>query len=143
MADSMIATMGKAERARELMRSVGMCRCWYCGGGLRLASENFLTMQNLVDHHQQRRECGAGGGHELCDPTAGIDLSVGAIWRLGRGGLQASMSPQFVCSGLRGIGLACCSAWSTAGDRVHALAAVYRHPRRVDGHARSGAAVGG
>ena len=48
MADSMIATTGKAERVRELMRTVGMLPVLVLLlVGFALASENFLTVQNL------------------------------------------------------------------------------------------------
>lgn len=81
MAELNIATTNKAERARELMRTVGMLPVLILLlVGFALASENFLTMQNLSIISQQASvNVVLAAGMTFVILTAGIDLSVGAI----------------------------------------------------------------
>ena len=108
MAELTIATTGKAERARELMRTVGMLPVLILLlVGFALASENFLTVQNLSIITQQASvNVVLAAGMTFVILTAGIDLSVGAILAASAVvALQASMSPQFGMFGIAaGIG---------------------------------------
>jgi ribose transport system permease protein len=108
MAELNIATTNKAERARELMRTVGMLPVLILLlVGFALASENFLTMQNLSIISQQASvNVVLAAGMTFVILTAGIDLSVGAILAASAVvALQASMSPQFGMFGIAaGIG---------------------------------------
>jgi ribose transport system permease protein len=112
MADSnntmTLPTPGRAERARELMRTVGMLPVLVLLlVGFALASENFLTMQNLSIITQQASvNVVLAAGMTFVILTAGIDLSVGAILAASAVvALQASMSPQFGMFGIAaGIG---------------------------------------
>lgn len=112
MADSnntmTLPPIGKAERLRELMRSVGMLPVLVLLlVGFALASENFLTVQNLSIITQQASvNVVLAAGMTFVILTAGIDLSVGAILAASAVvALQASMSPQFGMFGIAaGIG---------------------------------------
>lgn len=108
MAELNVATIGKAERARELMRTVGMLPVLILLlVGFALASENFLTVQNLSIITQQASvNVVLAAGMTFVILTAGIDLSVGAILAASAVvALQASMSPQFGMFGIAaGIG---------------------------------------
>jgi len=108
MAELNVATTGKAERARELMRTVGMLPVLILLlVGFALASENFLTVQNLSIITQQASvNVVLAAGMTFVILTAGIDLSVGAILAASAVvALQASMSPQFGMFGIAaGIG---------------------------------------
>ena len=85
MADSnntmTLPPIGKAERLRELMRNVGMLPVLVLLlVGFALASENFLTLQNLSIITQQASvNVVLAAGMTFVILTAGIDLSVGAI----------------------------------------------------------------
>lgn len=112
MADShntmTLPAVGKAERVRGLMRTVGMLPVLILLlVGFALASENFLTMQNLSIITQQASvNVVLAAGMTFVILTAGIDLSVGAILAASAVvALQASMSPQFGMFGIAaGIG---------------------------------------
>jgi ribose transport system permease protein len=96
-------TVARRERIRELMRSVGMLPVLILLlVGFALASENFLTVQNLSIITQQASvNVVLAAGMTFVILTAGIDLSVGAILAASAVvALQASMSPQF---GMLGI----------------------------------------
>jgi ribose transport system permease protein len=96
-------TVARLERIRELMRSVGMLPVLILLlVGFALASENFLTVQNLSIITQQASvNVVLAAGMTFVILTAGIDLSVGAILAASAVvALQASMSPQF---GMLGI----------------------------------------
>jgi ribose transport system permease protein len=101
-------TVGKAERVRELMRTVGMLPVLVLLlVGFALASENFMTLQNLSIITQQASvNVVLAAGMTFVILTAGIDLSVGAILAASAVvALQASMSPQFGMFGIAaGIG---------------------------------------
>ncbi|WP_010170798.1 ABC transporter permease subunit [Pseudomonas sp. PAMC 25886] len=103
-----VATIGKAERIRELMRTVGMLPVLVLLlVGFALASENFMTVQNLSIITQQASvNVVLAAGMTFVILTAGIDLSVGAILAASAVvALQASMSPQFGMFGIvAGIG---------------------------------------
>jgi len=102
------ATVNKRERIRELMRTVGMLPVLVLLlVGFALASENFLTMQNLSIITQQASvNVVLAAGMTFVILTAGIDLSVGAILAASAVvALQASMSPQYGMLGIfAGIG---------------------------------------
>ncbi|NWB69618.1 ribose ABC transporter permease [Pseudomonas sp. I8001] len=103
-----VATIGKAERIRELMRTVGMLPVLVLLlVGFALASENFMTVQNLSIITQQASvNVVLAAGMTFVILTAGIDLSVGAILAASAVvALQASMSPQFGMFGITaGVG---------------------------------------
>jgi ribose transport system permease protein len=103
-----LAPVGKAERIRELMRTVGMLPVLVLLlVGFALASENFLTVQNLSIITQQASvNVVLAAGMTFVILTAGIDLSVGAILAASAVvALQASMSPQFGMFGIAvGVG---------------------------------------
>jgi ribose transport system permease protein len=103
-----VATIGKAERIRELMRTVGMLPVLVLLlVGFALASENFLTVQNLSIITQQASvNVVLAAGMTFVILTAGIDLSVGAILAASAVvALQASMSPQYGMLGIfAGVG---------------------------------------
>ena len=103
-----VATIGKAERIRELMRTVGMLPVLVLLlVGFALASENFMTVQNLSIITQQASvNVVLAAGMTFVILTAGIDLSVGAILAASAVvALQASMSPQFGMFGIAaGVG---------------------------------------
>ncbi|ARB28715.1 ribose ABC transporter permease [Pseudomonas tolaasii] len=108
MAELNVATTSKAERARELMRTVGMLPVLVLLlVGFALASENFLTVQNLSIITQQASvNVVLAAGMTFVILTAGIDLSVGAILAASAVvALQVSLSPQFGMLGIAaGIG---------------------------------------
>jgi len=105
---AVVARIGKRERIRELMRTVGMLPVLVLLlVGFALASENFLTVQNLSIITQQASvNVVLAAGMTFVILTAGIDLSVGAILAASAVvALQASMSPQFGMLGIfAGIG---------------------------------------
>jgi ribose transport system permease protein len=103
-----VATIGKRERIRELMRTVGMLPVLVLLlVGFALASENFLTVQNLSIITQQASvNVVLAAGMTFVILTAGIDLSVGSILAASAVvALQASMSPQYGMLGIfAGVG---------------------------------------
>ncbi|MBT2372860.1 ribose ABC transporter permease [Pseudomonas fluorescens] len=103
-----LATVSKRERIRELMRTVGMLPVLLLLlVGFALASENFLTVQNLSIITQQASvNVVLAAGMTFVILTAGIDLSVGAILAASAVvALQASMSPQYGMLGIfAGVG---------------------------------------
>ncbi|MUF04295.1 ribose ABC transporter permease [Pseudomonas sp. CCM 7893] len=102
------ATVNKRERIRDLMRTVGMLPVLVLLlVGFALASENFLTVQNLSIITQQASvNVVLAAGMTFVILTAGIDLSVGAILAASAVvALQASMSPQYGMLGIfAGVG---------------------------------------
>jgi ribose transport system permease protein len=100
--------IGKRERIRELMRTVGMLPVLVLLlVGFALMSENFLTLQNLSIITQQASvNVVLAAGMTFVILTAGIDLSVGAILAASAVvALQASMSPQYGMLGIvAGVG---------------------------------------
>ncbi len=103
-----LQTIGKGERMRELMRTVGMLPVLILLlVGFALASENFMTVQNLSIITQQASvNVVLAAGMTFVILTAGIDLSVGSILAASAVvALQASLSPQFGMLGiLAGVG---------------------------------------
>ncbi|NWA24966.1 ribose ABC transporter permease [Pseudomonas gingeri] len=100
--------LGKREQLRQLMRTVGMLPVLILLlVGFALASENFLTLQNLSIITQQASvNVVLAAGMTFVILTAGIDLSVGAILAASAVvALQASMSPQYGMLGIfAGVG---------------------------------------
>ncbi|NWB96443.1 ribose ABC transporter permease [Pseudomonas gingeri] len=100
--------LGKREQVRQLMRTVGMLPVLILLlVGFALASENFLTLQNLSIITQQASvNVVLAAGMTFVILTAGIDLSVGAILAASAVvALQASMSPQYGMLGIfAGVG---------------------------------------
>jgi len=103
-----VATINKRERARELMRTVGMLPVLILLlVGFALMSDSFLSWQNLSIITQQASvNVVLAAGMTFVILTAGIDLSVGAILAASAVvALQASMSPQYGMLGIfAGIG---------------------------------------
>ncbi|MFC6336633.1 ribose ABC transporter permease [Pseudomonas sp. CCM 7891] len=102
------ATVGRRERMGELMRTVGMLPVLVLLlVGFALASENFLTLQNLSIITQQASvNVVLAAGMTFVILTAGIDLSVGAILAASAVvALQTSLSPQYGMLGIfAGVG---------------------------------------
>ncbi|MGY2288284.1 ABC transporter permease subunit [Pseudomonas sp. SDO528_S397] len=103
-----VATVDKRERARELMRTLGMLPVLVLLLiGFALASDNFLTVDNLSIISQQASvNVVLAAGMTFVILTAGIDLSVGSILAASAVvALLASTSPQFGMLGIvAGIG---------------------------------------
>lgn len=103
-----VATVDKRERARELMRTLGMLPVLILLLiGFALASGNFLTVENLSIITQQASvNVVLAAGMTFVILTAGIDLSVGSILAASAVvALLASTSAQFGMLGIAaGVG---------------------------------------
>lgn len=103
-----VATVDKRERARELMRTLGMLPVLILLLiGFALASGNFLTVENLSIITQQASvNVVLAAGMTFVILTAGIDLSVGSILAASAVvALLASTSPHFGMLGIAaGVG---------------------------------------
>jgi ribose transport system permease protein len=105
---SAVVAVGKGEKVRELLRTVGMLPVLILLlVGFALMSENFFTVQNLSIISQQASvDVVLAAGMTFVILTAGIDLSVGAILAASAVvAMLASTSPQFGMLGIvAGIG---------------------------------------
>ncbi len=103
-----VSVIGTRQRMRELMRTVGMLPILILLlVGFALASENFMTVQNLSIITQQASvNVVLAAGMTFVILTAGIDLSVGSILAASAVvALLTSLSPQFGMFGiLAGVG---------------------------------------
>ncbi|MBD8706307.1 ribose ABC transporter permease [Pseudomonas sp. CFBP 13711] len=103
-----VAAISKRERARELMRTVGMLPVLILLLiGFSLMTDTFMSWQNLSIITQQASvNVVLAAGMTFVILTAGIDLSVGAILAASAVvALQASMSPQFGMLGIAAAGV--------------------------------------